>query len=714
MKTIITLALCVVISLSLRAAGTLTYKFANPHIETYSPDNYLVFDVLVKANTGGTYLYASQVICNIALANFNTAIAPSVEKGFVDGTFDPPGPASAQVKYNATANYNSGNLNIAVLANNGFNGSAPASGAYAEVTTSWQKLCTVYCAISNTAGVAGISFQVAAMNGYQKYASGVGPLWSAYYYSPNIYEGYDLTDLYLARIFCGQWGWTQINGSVDWTTAVNTSVWDTTTVAALAGDVSHPNVLANGLRIHPNGRLKVPEGRSISCSGPTDIKEPRGLILAAGSTGRSQFLDNGTINYANNGTVEAQCFYPRNMWHYYCIPLESTAALPYLFVYMKYYQVSNHNYKYVVAPDSILSTKMLGYAMWATSSGQYTTSGLVTPIGKLNTGSITASLGYNGSDGYNLIGNPFPSALDLSSTGVNFGDCQPKAWFFNPSSNNYEVYLKAGGGTRTTSFCAAEQAFFVLANSATSFSVNNSARSINSVPFLKDGIELHDMLKLTASCDGNSDYDKSVIRFAPEASTSYDNDYDAYKLSGSYEAPQLFSLLDDQTKLSVNTQPWTDQNQVVKLGFSCGKNSNYTITADNFQSFNDNISIYLEDKLLNVTQDLRKNASYSFSANVGDQNDRFLIHVMNPTFGIGEIGMNSLQVYQSGGILYVRNADLGAQQGEIQVFDMLGQKVFQDKVYNSLLNSYSINLPMGYYLVRVISGNTFLTKKVLF
>jgi len=719
MKILFSLLLFVSFSLSVMAAETLTFKFSNPRVEYFAPDNYFTFDILVKASAGGSYLFASQVICNVTLPNFNSLVPPSAEKGaFIDGMFDPPGPASAQNKYDITSNWNSGNLNIAVTSNINFRTYAPASGAFSEVTTSYQKLCTVYCMISNPDGMAGISFQQNNMNGYQKFATGVGPLYSEYYTNPCGYEGYDFTDIYLERIFCGISGWTQYNGVVDWTLPVNTSVWDTTSAAALTGSLAVPDAKADHLRIHPTARMKVPEGRSFTCSGNTDIKEARGLILGAGATGRSQFLDNGTINYMNGGSVEAQAFFPQSKWHYYCIPLVQTQAWPYYHVYMKYFVENENKYKYVVAPDSLLATRMLGYAMWSAASGTYPHSGFVAPVGQLNTGAQSIQITRSASDGYNLIGNPYSSAIDLSLPGVNWGDCDPMAWFWDPDAGNYFVYLTSGGGTRSSSYCAASQGFFVHHSNTntipTTFGVDNSIRTINPEPFLKNEDNTRDLLQLKAESSSNTYFDKAVIRFTNDATPAYDEQLDALKLQGSYNAPQLFSLLPDLSKVSVNAHSWSGENVIVPLGFSCSQSADYSITAGNLESFNANNTIILEDRLLNSSQDLKTNPKYVFSATPGESLDRFFLHFTNPSFGTGELMESGMQIYSSGNILYVKNLSKGSSEGEVTVYDMLGHKVFNAQLNDTPVNSFQVRLNSGYYLVRIVSGNSTYSEKVLF
>ncbi|MBK7212802.1 MAG: T9SS type A sorting domain-containing protein [Bacteroidales bacterium] len=717
MKILYSLSLFLLLSASLWATENLTLKFSNPRIVYNAGSNYLAFDVLMKASAGGTYLYSSQVICNVNIANFNTATNPTFLKGFINGQYESFSAGLAD-KYLVTTTWNSNNLNIAVYANPIFNGEAVNSGAYNEVTTSYQVLGTVRVKISNTAGVAGINFQTAAITNYQKYATAVAPFYASYY-NPTTYEGYDFTELYLARVFCGISSWTQAGGVVDWTQSVNTSVWDTTTVAAQAGSVAVPNANANGLRIHQLGKLRIPENRSLTCTGATDIKEPIGLVLGAGPTGRCQFLDNGTINYTNGGSVEAQEYFPQDQWHFYSIPLTQTVAWPYYKIFMKYFVESSNVYKYVVDPDSLLQTQMKGYAVWA-SSTCCPHPGFVAPVGTLNTGSISVPVTRTlaNSYGYNLVGNPFASAIDLSSSGVSWGTNDPMAWFWDPTAANYFVFVKSpGSGTRSSPYCAPQQGFFVRhtqADFATSnFGVDNTARLINSEPFLKQEESISDLLEIMAESSQNTFFDKAVVRFANDATDDLDQMYDALKLRGSQTAPQLFSIAAG-TQLSVNALNWNSETMSVPLGFACGETGTYSFTASNLESFASNVTIKLEDRKSNTTQDLRSNPVYQFSADAGENSDRFFLNFFNPSFGVQNNPVSGLRIYSTGDLLNISSEKAESFKGDVFVYDLLGNQVFQSKLQNVPVNSFQMLLSRGVYLVKVVSGTSVSSEKVLF
>jgi hypothetical protein len=722
MKKFISLAVLVLISTCLWGQETLTFKMSKPRIEFYSPDNYFVFEVYVKATANGTYLYGSQITCNVTISNVNTSIPLFILKGLVDGTFDPPGPSPAVDKYGWTANYNSNYLNIFIGHTLSVDSYYPS--AYSAITTSFQLLCSVYVpllpgAVSNTAG---ISFNLTAMgSGNQTYATSTAP-YNAPYNDPNSY-GNDFSDLYYGRIFSGSYGgWSEWNGTLDWTNYRNTSVWDTTSNAtAITSSGSH----AAALRIHNGARLAINAGADLTCSGVTDINNPKGLWIASSSSGTGSFIDNGTINYNTGGSALVERYLTPGKWHGYCVPFTSTSVIPYRGVYMKYWTESNHNYHYIIVPapaDSTLTgAPFRGYMDWTTVSSGITK---VYPVGQLNTGFIQ-SIGATRTDmtqqypgnGYNLLGNPYPSGLDLS-TGVNWNLLDQKAWVWNPTGTgpdggNYVVYIVAGGGTHSK-YIPPEQGFFVhhvdVSIGSTTLDLTNAARTHTLTEnFMKDG--LPDLISLKAYSLSNESEDIANVYFTPGATLGYDEFLDADKITGGNAAPQLYSIITDRN-LTVNAIPWTGSDQIVPLGFSCGVSGNYTITGSNIESFRLGTDVVLEDLKESRMQSLKLDSIYTFSYQKGESSSRFILHFSNPYYGVPGQDANAIHVYSFEEYVYVKINGIPAVQGTISIFDQLGRIVFSDKLENAPVNKFKPGLIQGYYVVMVKTDQFLVNKKI--
>jgi len=712
---------------TLVSSQTLTYKFANPRIIRISGSDYFQFDVQVKCDVGTTYLWGLQINLSFDNTTFPTSMSSSNWK-FYNGPLDTGTNTYPHPKYTvgATITGTSPNkvLNIAIAGDNYVLTNGPNPDDFNLVPTSYTTACTVSGKLLSSSGVAGIDFIESSMNGQQFYVISPYPYY-ANYTNPNIYTSQDFLTTYAGRIYSGFWGWSQVGNTinaqwVNWANAVNTSVWDTSTSAAT---ITGTGSLANALRIHLGARLAISAGATLTCSGNTEIDNPTGLwIVSSLSSPTGSFIDNGTITYNTGGTALVERYLDPGKWHGYSIPFSSTSVIPYRGTYMKYWTESNHNFHYIIVPapaDSTLTgAPFRGYMAWSTVSSNITK---VYPVGQLNTGSIssipatrTEATQQDAGNGYNLLGNPYPSALDLSYSGIGWNQLDQKAWVWSPAAGNYLVYVNGGSGNTHSQYIPPEQAFFVhhveTGTGSTTLDLTNSARTHTLVEnFLKDSPP--DVISLTASSTSNGKMDLSTVYFSSQATLGYDETMDADKITGDNDAPQLYSIITDRN-LTINAIPWTGINQVVPLGFSCGLSGNYTITASNLQSFRQGTDILLKDLKLNQTQSLIQDSVYSFSYQTGDNSGRFQLLFSNPYFGVPAQDAGSIRVYAFDEDVYVRFIDQTDIHGTLTIFDQIGRKVFTGKFENKPVNQFHPGLLQGYYVVMVQTDQNLIDRKI--
>jgi hypothetical protein len=465
--------------------------------------------------------------------------------------------------------------------------------------------------------------------------------------------------------------------------------------------------------------LKIPSGKDLTCSGATEINEPRGLVIEANASGMGQFIDNA-ITYTGSGSARAECYYTQDKWHYLCVPVNNTVVAPFKDLYVKYYRETTHDWKYILSAgsmDSVLNTSMKGYSLWSSSTNPPMGNTTVKITGSLNTGSlsipVTRTLNGATYDGYNQVGNPYVSAIDLSSAAVNWTDVEQKAWVYG--SGSYTVYIKAGGGTRSSPYIASQQGFFVhhttTSTTPGTLAFNNNVRTINSEPFVKSNSELDDYILLTAERPGTEYKDLAAVYFREDATWGYDELYDAGKMWGLAAAPQLYTTIPDYN-LTVNALNWAGPSQVVPLAFKCSISGDFQITASNLQSFRSGTIITLEDIKESIFQPLIQNPVYTFTYQVGEDANRFLLHFSNPFYGTDEKSKESIQVYSWKDAVYVKILTAGNIRGTITLYNMIGMKVFEGRLEDSPLNTFHPLLTEGYYLALVQTETMNATGKV--
>jgi hypothetical protein len=722
------------LSSTLMAAETLTFKIDNPRFVKRSfgvsgIKNSLEYDILVKATANGTYLYSSQIILYADASVFLSGIVPVVIKGpLASGQFDFLG-GGLQDKYNIASSWNSGNINIAITSNPNSAGWPPASGAFNEVLTTYQVIGTIRIAINDAkiGSLAGIRIKASATDGYQKYATGVGPTWSAYYTSPNQYEGNDLNRVYVGRLYSSGSQWSQVNGDLavvtnHWTSALNTTVWDTSATQVAAIDTALAKM--GKLRIYPGAKLKINATMGLTCSDSTIIGQPKGLKILSGASGTGSFIDNGNISYLTSGTAEANLYLSGSRWHYVSSPVQGAVSQVFMNDYLRFYNEPGGAWGPYIVPVDVPLPVMKGFEVWVTGTG-----GVKSFTGSLNTGnkSFTVTRSAPGADngyGWNLVGNPYPSAQEFGSeVSEGAGWTWPAGvsrtlYFLNYSGGvpQYAVYSwTLGTGTNgATSKIPPMQGYFVWVDEATSsgvISITNETRVHSNQAYWKSGQEeIRDNL-LTLQAKGNGHSDDAIICFDEKASAAFSGDEDAFKLTNGSPIPNIFAYTSDSLDVSIDMLWFTGEHTLVPLGFTAGVSGTYELTAGNLESFAGDGTIFLEDLLDHTWVDLKASPVYLFNHDLNNDPHRFILHFMNQFVNVGDKTSAPLQVYSFGEYVYVRNSG-DFLPGEVRVIDMLGRSVYRTTLENSIVSKYNPGVNSGYYVVRVISGGNVINQKV--
>jgi hypothetical protein len=262
------------------------------------------------------------------------------------------------------------------------------------------------------------------------------------------------------------------------------------------------------------------------------------------------------------------------------------------------------------------------------------------------------------SDNFNLLGNPYPSAIDA----VSFFDANPDLvatvylWTHgeNPSIDNispfYNNYLLSYEATDLTAInitgaqggpgdfeIAGAQGFFVILNDDPNIpktglvaTFNNSMRSkdYNNSHFARNANQ-HRMTSIERSriwldiADSNNSSARTLLGYVTGATIGKDNEYDGFLV----DAPQMqiYSLVGDE-RMVIQGRPLPfDDNDQVPLGFTIATVGTYSVAISAVDGIFDNgQDIYVEDMLLHRFHDL-KVSPYSFTSTAGRFLDRFRI-----------------------------------------------------------------------------------------
>ena len=213
-----------------------------------------------------------------------------------------------------------------------------------------------------------------------------------------------------------------------------------------------------------------------------------------------------------------------------------------------------------------------------------------------------------------------------------------------------------------------------------------------------------DIIELNLDKDGES---KDLLRVI--SGENYSNDFvageDAIKMfTPILTNPDFYCVVNDNSVI-YNKIPAT-QNEV-PLGIRTGESGTYTIRL-NTQYGYEGKNIILEDKELNVTQDLAVE-SYSFSAGKINTKDRFVLRFADNYTNIDNPESGNIIVYTENNTVYVRNI---AEGDLVQIYSTGGSLVKSEVASNS-----EISIPLGYisgvYIVKITGSKSLVTKVVI-
>jgi len=322
-----------------------------------------------------------------------------------------------------------------------------------------------------------------------------------------------------------------------------------------------------------------------------NITMAAGSNLEIGTSGAltvlGTFTNNGTLNIKSDATgtgsliesdgvaAVSERYLTDDQWHFVSNPIDNANTSVFLGLYMKWWDEINGEWRWVSSADSTLAIDMQGYSVWAVDP---TT---ISFTGALNTGTKSYTLTNSPetsqfeNPGYNFVGNPYASAVNWNNddgSGWTRTNMDNAIWIWNHTAGNYGTYVKdATTGTNSVdSIIPQHQAFFVKCNNTSggSLAVDNAARTHTNKEIFKGGKAVGQYLKINVT--GNNYSDEFIINVNSSSSFNFDNQFDAIKMWGSDDAPQIYTISDDDQELSLNALPSINNNLSVPVSLKVG------------------------------------------------------------------------------------------------------------------------------------------------
>lgn len=290
-----------------------------------------------------------------------------------------------------------------------------------------------------------------------------------------------------------------------------------------------------------------------------------------------------------------------------------------------------------------------------TTPGAAATTDTLNAVGTINYGNITvhpwyqptsSNLGWSTVDagdasvqGFNLVGNPYPSSIDwdqFSSTNSSAAIYGPNVSGFSyqlipnglQGAGQYNVYLAGSGkvgtqGTANSNIIASGEGFMVQAinaSAALTFTESAKTNTLNTGANLYMGKPVatnnFQYLRLQLTLD-TINSDGTIIRFVSSAKPTFDPSEDAHYKTGTGKV-SLASLSSDNVPIAYNQLPLALKGDTIHLKVGANASGTYKINVKELVGIPQLYNVFLADALTKDTTDLRKTTSYSFTVNTAD------------------------------------------------------------------------------------------------
>jgi hypothetical protein len=478
----------------------------------------------------------------------------------------------------------------------------------------------------------------------------------------------------------------------------------------------------------------------VTISATTYVKKYLTLTSGTLTTGGYLTVDIyfGAILGSGAGSISGNINVTRTIWkdnwHYISSPLSgrtvadwNTAVPLKTGVYANYYTYdetntsTNKNVGWTaVSSTSTSLTSMKGYSLYFpryTYKTVFNMTGSYTHSQTYSIALTNTSSGVATSDGWNLVGNPYPSEIDWdAASGWTKTGLDNAIYFWDQSNTRYASYVSGAtpgtgvgtnGGTR---YIPCMQGFYVKVTnpgSGTLGTTNSVRSSVQNRDDWRVSSSSSRVIRLKATTGTYSD--ETLVCLTDNASLSFDSQFDAYKLSNSGNTPNLSTKLSD-INYSINSLPSNTTDQIIPVQLIAGVSGTYTINAD-LSGLGSYESVVLEDHLLSKTQDLTTNPNYTASLVAGDTTSRFYLHYTNENSAT-KTSSSSTSVQELAITAYQQTVSISFPDqnttANIYVCDAVGNKVYVLENANTSSGKIQFTLPSvssGIYVVKVQSDS---------
>lgn len=472
------------------------------------------------------------------------------------------------------------------------------------------------------------------------------------------------------------------------------------------------------LRIHPNATLTVTRNISVAATAALIAEDDASLV---------QVDDAGTFTGVMTAKRHSSPMKPHD-YTYWSSPVSDWRLnqLSPLTMADKYYGFNPaiNNWAVIMNGNSAMQ-RGKGYIVRTPEGWSLTnaTSGIYQGsfIGTANTATIPITL-QKGTSGLNLIGNPYPSAIDIDqflTDAVNrslvngtvylwthntaVSNLTPGNHIYNYTADDYAKYNLTGGvrsaaaaitgGTLPDGKIASGQGFFIEVNSTlpagmyTAYFRNSMRVEGNNNLFYRPGQSAVESPPALAAAGISKNrfwinmsnlqgaFSQILVGYLTGATHGFDNLYDG-KTMATANSLMLYTVSGSDTySIEGRGLPFSN-NETVPLGYKTTVAGSFTIALDNTDGLFATQDIFLRDKIADTITNLRT-SGYTFATASGTFNNRFEVvftsnfNVAKSTDGKTETKTPTVIFSQNGTVQAMAASEIAS----VSIYDLAGRRL---------------------------------------
>lgn len=500
--------------------------------------------------------------------------------------------------------------------------------------------------------------------------------------------------------------------------SAQTTTWDGATWDAGTPDntkdvvfnANYPSVIsfaAKTVLVANNSVVTISSGHTLTVENNIDITAGSSLIFLDNASlvqVNPTAVTNGNITFKRNATAMREFDYT-----YWSSPVagQTLAGFSPLTDPSRYFSFNTATNTWVSENGSNTMVPGKGYAISAPDdytstpqifNGEFT--------GNPNNGDITANVVIHNPMllDYNLLGNPYPSAISVVTLINNTTLGTLYFWTHNSaltnntfSSNDYAIRTKfvgtqaVTGGTVPGPYVASGQGFFASSSATGTITFTNAMRVTgNNSQFFKnaestqiDPQYYYAWLNMTNT---GGAFKQLAFGYEEGATDGYDFGTDAAAAPGTFI--NFYSLIGGTGyAIQGRAYPWTINDQI-PLGYSTTIVGPFDITLDHNDTFFDSKDIFLQDLTTGTVHNLQT-GPYTFNTAIGTFNSRFVIHYINPLLSnqAHVLDANTIVASAKNNVITIESKLLKITS--VEVYDLLGRLLFGTTDLNQ--NQYVIS-----------------------